>query len=226
MMMKKILGIAVLMMIFSVSTAAEIRFSPDVWNIGNWCIVATDIIVDTSGQEIAATDIIIESSMEFVDFVPSKRFPYFLPPKTQGTVTHLVGFSVDPQHRMKGTWSIGTIYMKQKNSTDDNGSIKLYFTKKWDTIDSNLSVAGGVDILDTVGSAYYTFNDKNICMHGSAIDWWIADLTLATVTKDIEHDQWMQKIFNRKTLVAFSGILILLTILFVYKKISKQWKDQ
>lgn len=210
----------------SVSTAAEIRFSPDVWTIGNGCIVATDIIVDTNGQEIAATDIIIESSMEFVDFVPSQRLPYFLPPKIHDTTIHLVGFSIDPEHRMKDSWSIGTLYMKQKNNTDDNGSIKVYFTTKWDTIDSNLSVAWGVDILDTVGSAYYTFDDKDVCAHGSAIDWWIADMTLNTVTERIKHDQWMQKLFSRKTLVTFSGILILLTILFIYRKTSKQWKDQ
>jgi hypothetical protein len=212
-------------MIFGVSTATEIKFSPDVWNIWKGCIVATDIIVNTDNKEIAATDIIIESSMEFVDFVPSNLFPYFLPPKVNESVLHLVGFTVDPQHRMKGTWSIGTLYMKQKNTTDSNGSLKLYFTKVWDTTDSNLSVAWGIDVLDTIGDAYYTFTDENICTHEAAgINWWIGDMTLTDMSKQISRDQRIKNISNRKNLVSFAWLLIVLTFLYLYYKRAKQWR--
>jgi len=226
--MKKILGIVTLIMIFGVCTATEIRFSPDVWNIGKGCLVAADIIIDTDDKEISATDIIIESSLEFVDFVPTNMFPYFLPPKVSDGLTHLVGFTVDPQYRVKGKASIGTIYMQQKWYNENNGAMKLYFKKKWDTTDSNLSVAGGIDILDTVWSAYYTFTASGACIHnaGEEIVWWIAKKSLRQMLAKLNHNQWIQDTFSRKTLVSFTGLLIIITLLFLYYRISKQWKKQ
>ncbi len=227
-MMKKILGIAALIMILWVSTAAEIRFSPDSGNIGKGCLVTADIIVNTDSRDIAATDIMIESSLDFVDFVPTKMFPYFLPPQVKDSMIHIVGFTIDPKHRVKGKWSIGTLYLKQKGYDDSDGTIKLYFKKKWDTTDSNLSVAGGIDILDTVGTAYYQFTDSGACAHyaGEAINWWIANASLNSVITKINRNQRMQKIFNRKTLIAFAWLLIVITFLFLYYKNTKQWKKR
>lgn len=224
--MKKILGIAILMMMISVSAATEIRFSPDVWSLGKWCMTATDIVIDTQNQEIAATDIVIESSLEFVDFVPSSMFPYFLPPKTNGNIVHLVGFTTDPAHRVLGKWSIGTLYMKQKDMSSADGSLKLYFTKKWDTTDSNLSIAWWVDVLDTIGSAYYTFDGTGICAHTAAdINGGIAETTLQDMAQQVSRT-WTNIFFNRKTLLAFGGILIVGIILFMYYKKNRQWKNK
>jgi hypothetical protein len=36
--------------------------------------------VDTQGQEVAAMDLVMETSMEYKDFVPTELFPYFFPP--------------------------------------------------------------------------------------------------------------------------------------------------
>ncbi len=223
--MKKILGIATLIMILWVSTAAEIRFSPDSWDIGKWCIVATEIIIDTQDKETAATDIVMESSLEFVDFVPSNLFPYFLPPKIEGNMIHLVGFSTEKSNRVSGSWSIWTLYLKQKDNADTDGSIKLYFTKKWSTTDSNLSMAWWIDILDTVGSALYHFADEWSCTHNAADDikGWIAHKNLRMLLAKIDRDQLIKKVINRKSLLAFTWLIILTTILFLYYKTSKQW---
>jgi len=226
--MKKFLGIVTLIMILWVSTATEIKFSPDHWDIKKWCIVATDIIIDTQDNEIAATDIVMETSLEFVDFIPSNMFPYFLPPKIQGNVIHLVGFSTDNTNRAIGSWSIWTLYLKQKDDQETDGSIKLYFIKKWSTTDSNLSIAWWVDVLDTVGSALYRFWDTWLCVHNSAdaIKEWIANKNLRMLLAKIDRDQWIKKVVNRKSLLAFTWLIILITILFFYFKASKQWSKK
>ena len=59
-------------------------------------------MINTDDKEISATDVIIESSLEFVDFVPAKLFPYFLPPKAQSGMIHIVGFSTDKTNRVTG----------------------------------------------------------------------------------------------------------------------------
>ena len=225
-MMKKILGIAAIIMMIWVSAAAEIWFSPDSWNIGKWCIVATDVVIDTNNQEIAATDVVIESSMEFVDFVPTWLFPYFLPPKiTSGNIVHLVWFATDATNRVNGSWSIGTLYMKQKDTTSIDGSLKLYFTQKWDTTDSNLSIAWWTDALDTIHNAYYTFVDTGICEHSVAdINGWIADISLQDITKQINRDHGIGNIFTRTTLFIVGGVILLSWFLFVYYKRRNRWK--
>lgn len=223
--MKKLLGIATAIMIIGTCTATEISFSPTDGNIGKGCLVATEIIIDAGDKEIAATDIIMETSLTFVDFVPSSLFPYFLPPKVEGNIIHLVGFNVDPDKRMTGKWSLWTLYMKQKNTSDANGSIKLYMNKAWDTTDSNLSVAWGVDVLDTVGIASYTFVDTGVCVHDAAedIDGGINNKSLRMLLAKLDRDQMIQRIFNRKTLIAFAWIIIILTILALYHRTSKTW---
>jgi len=224
-MMKKILGIALLMMMVSVSIASEISFSPDTWDLGKWCIIATDIIVDTKGQQIAATDIMIESSLEFVNFVPSPLFPFFFPPKVRENVLHLVWFSTDATNRMTGSGSIWTLYMKQKDTTSTDGSLKLYFTAKWDTTDTNLSIAWWVDTLETVKDAYYTFWGITACEHTAAdIKWWIATMTVQDIAKQVNGDYGTNNIFTRKTLLIVGGVLILSILLFVYYRKNKQWE--
>jgi len=224
--MKKSLGIVILMMMFSVSTAAEISFSPNIWSIGKWCLVTTDIVIDTQGKEIAATDIIIESSLEFVDFVPSKLFPYFLPPKVRGNIIHLVGFTTDKSNRVTGNWSIGTLYMQQKDTNTIDWSLKLYFTKAWDTTDSNLSIAWWVDVLDTVGDGYYTFDATNICEHTAAgIDGWIANISLNDMMRKMTPGQRFKNIDIQKILLIFGGFVVVGIVLFMYYKKHKLWKN-
>jgi len=224
--MKKFIGILCMISIFSICTATEIRFFPDTGEIGKWCLVAVDIVIDAEDKKIAATDVVIESSLAFVDFVPSKLFPYFLPPKIKGNTVHLVGFNTDPKNRMTWTGSLGKIYLQQKNSTDVDGKVSLYFTNVWSTTDTNLSIAWGIDVLNTVGKAYYRFVDGWLCAHTSpdSIPWGIAKTKLKTLLAKIDRDQIFKKIFNQNMLLVYTGILLLLMILFFYYQISKPWK--
>lgn len=222
--MKRILGTLLFIMIISVSTAKEIRFSPDVWSIGKWCISATDIIIDTQKQEISATDIIIESNMEFVDFVPTSLFPYFLPSKTDGNIIHIVGFTTDPAHRVNASGSIWTLYMQQKNDSDSDGSLRLYFTHPWDTTDSNLSIAWGIDVLDSVGSAFYTFDGATACTHSAAeIKWGISDMTIKDMADKITRDHKTYTILIWKLLGWLTGVLIMSIVAFIYYRKYTRW---
>jgi hypothetical protein len=184
-------------------------------------------MVNAGDKEISATDIIIESSLAFVDFVPSKMFPYFLPPKVSNNLLHLVGFTVDPKNRVTGSGSIWTLYMKQQNTSDTDSMMKLYFKKTWYTADTNLSIAGGVDVLDSVWSAYFTFTNTGACAHavGQSIDWGIANKSVKMLLAKLDRQQLLQKIFNRKVISLFVGVLIIITVLFVYYKGSKTWKN-
>jgi hypothetical protein len=66
--------------------------------------VAVDIVVDTSNQAIAATDIIIETSLDYVDFVPDTTFfPNFFPPKVDDFSIHIIGFVSNPNEVVSGS---------------------------------------------------------------------------------------------------------------------------
>ncbi len=208
--------------------ATEITFSPANWEIANNCLVAVDIVANTNDQEIAATDVVIESSLAFVDFVPLETmFPYFLPPKVSDTTVHLVGFTIDPAHRAQWSGIIGTLYMQQRTPSDTDGMIKLYFKKKWDTTDSNLSIAWGIDVLDTVWSAYFTFSASGACVHaaGNTIDGWIANKSVKTLLAKLDRAQLLQRMFSRKTISLFGGICSIILILLLYYTGTKKWKQ-
>jgi hypothetical protein len=88
--MKKLIIMGMFMMSVSFGFATEITFSPATGDLAKGCLITADVMIDTDNQEISATDLIIESSLDFVDFVPSDMFPYFLPPKTKSNITHII----------------------------------------------------------------------------------------------------------------------------------------
>ena len=88
--------------IVSITFAGELTLSPASGSMGDGCKVAVDVIADTNGKTVLATDIIMLSSMDFVDFVPANAFPYFLPPVTGSNSVHIIGFVVDPSHGVSG----------------------------------------------------------------------------------------------------------------------------
>ncbi|MEI8009542.1 MAG: hypothetical protein WCI00_09650 [bacterium] len=54
-------------------------------------MIATDVVINTDGKPVAATDVVIETSLAYVDFVPSKKlFPNFFPPKIKNDAIHIV----------------------------------------------------------------------------------------------------------------------------------------
>lgn len=104
--MKKIALIGILTLMIGISAATEIRFSPDGGDIQNTCLMAADVMIDTDGKAVAATDVVIQSSLEYLDFVPNKEsglFPYFFPPKVKDNVVHIVGFIADPKYTVNGS---------------------------------------------------------------------------------------------------------------------------
>lgn len=228
--MKKIILIGIFVMMIGISTATEIKFSPDNWDIQKWCLIATDIFIDTEDNKIAATDIVIESSLEYLDFVPSKNlFPYFFPPKTWDNIIHIIGFISDPKNTVTGSGSIGKIFFRKKSSTDTDGSIKLFFAGQWETYDSNLSILWGIDVLQNVWSGYYNFTDNWPCQYPAdyEIVWGFSHMSaedaLNETIKTIKRQQFMEKLLSWQTLIGFAWLLIIVTILFIYIKKRKQW---
>jgi len=158
--MKKflILSISIFVLLISFSNAAELLLAPSNWKYAPWCIIWIDIIMDPDWAQISATDIIIESSMDFIKFEENDLFPYFLPPKITENIVHIVWFTAWPQQRIKEKWKIWKIFFKTKNISEIDWSIKFYIQKKWDTTDSNLSIWWWVDVLEDVRNWFYTFN--------------------------------------------------------------------
>lgn len=183
------------------SSAQNISFSVEGdGSFGNWCSVPIDVYVDTEGQEISATDLMMETSLTYKDFVPTEMFPYFLPPVIRSNgLLHIVWFTVDPNERVVGSGKIGTIYFEQKSGFLD-WAVRLYFLGQGNTTDSNLSKVGGIDVLKKVGSAHVTFSSTlPSCEHGAAIiSWWFAGISYQQSL-----DSTLQKIYDRYGKISF-----------------------
>jgi len=167
---------------------------------GYWCIVPIDVYVNTEWQEISAMDLVMETSLLYKDFVPTDMFPYYLPPviKSNGLI-HIVWFTVDPSERIIGSWKIWTLYFDQKPDSFD-WAVRLYFLSKWDTTDSNLSMAWWVDLLKNVGDINIVFSkDLPKCTHDIVVlTWWFAWSTY----KDWL-DETIQKIYDKYGKLSF-----------------------
>ena len=235
--MKKIVAIGILVMMIGISTASEIRFSPENWDIKKWCLVATDIVFDTTNANVAATDVVIESSLEYVDFVPYKdpsknSFPNFLPPQTGNNIVHIIWFISNPKKTVTGTWTMGKIFFRQKSPADNDGSIKIYLKSKWNTTDTNLSILWGIDVLDTVGSGYYRFVDTWDCTYPAdyEITWWFAHMSaeesLHNTFTSIQRQENRNLLLSWKILIVLVGAGILITLLFIFIKKRKQWAEK
>lgn len=228
---KKIALIGIITMMIGISTATEIRFSPDSWDIKKWCLVATDIVVNTDNAAVAATDIVIETSLEYVDFVPTKNlFPYFFPPKIKGDTIHIVGFIANPKNIVTGSGVVGRLFLKQKSLTDSDAVIKLFFAGQGKTYDSNLSILWWIDVLQNVGSWYYHLLDTASCEYPSdynIVGWFAhmsAQLALNDIIKQISRQELLAKLFTWKTFVSFTWLLLIIVISFIYIKKQKRWK--
>lgn len=223
--MKKIFLLGILILMTSITNASEISFSADHWDIQKWCLVATDVFINTDEHPVAATDIVIESSLEYVDFVPTKTFfPHYFPPNTGANTVHIIGFISDPKNTVMGSGSIGKIFFRQRSSSDTDGTMKLYFAGQGKTYDSNLSMLWWIDVLDTVGSGYYNFIDQWSCEYPAnynIVGWFShmsAQEALKIINKELLQETNGSWLFNRKYIVGFLGWVILLTIVFIYMK--------
>jgi len=207
-----------------VTYAGNIEFSPSEWSFGKWCVFGVDVNINTDGVDIAAFDLYMETSLKFSDFVPSKMFPYYVPPITTWNLVHLIWFATDPNNRINGSWSIWKIYFKS-NPGDSDGAIKIYFAGKWETIDSNLSIPWWVDILTSVKDWYYTFTSDWECLSENDIIWWYHWVSyeswLALLTDKISADYKKNRmiIFWERIWITWVSIIILLLLLwYLHKK--------
>jgi hypothetical protein len=225
--------------IISFANASELLLKPSHWSFSPWCTIWVDIVADPEGKQISATDIVIESSMEFIKFEPTQLFPYFLPPKVlkNSNIVHIVWFTIQPSQRVKEKWTIWKIYFKPKNQSDKDGSIKFYFKKIWDTTDSNLSIAWWVDTLEDVRNWFYTF-DWTTCEYPE-IKTTISnnEQDIINLTKQIHKDhnaairqrkraETIQKIktfWNDNKYYAIAPLIIII-VLITYIKVRK-WKS-
>ncbi len=226
--MKKIALFTMFILMIGVTTATEINFFPDHGDIQKWCLIATDIFINAEWNPVAATDVVIETSLEYVDFVPSKElFPNFFPPKIKSGAIHIVWFISNPSKTITWSGSIGKLFLKQKNPTDTDGVVRLYFAWKGKTHDSNLSILWWIDVLQNVGSWYYQLLDQWSCEYPADynIVWWFSHMSpeeaLDNTMTQIQNQELINKIFNWTTLRSFLGLLIIMTVLFVY---IKKWK--
>jgi len=233
-MKKEIMTLSILSMIAisSFVNAWELSLQPADGKYSSWCTLWIDIVMDPQWKEISATDIIIESSMQFVKFEPTQLFPYFLPPKTTDNITHIVWFTaLWKSQRINQKWIIWKIFLKPKNKSDRDWSIKFYFKKKWDTTDTNLSIWWWVDILQNTQNWFYTFDGAN-CDYPEDLttqeQWNInfedeLNQTMKQIEKDHRSEQ-LQKFRNNNKYYIIS-IFITLIALLTYFKIFK-WKSK
>jgi hypothetical protein len=205
--------------------AGNISISPSEWNFWKWCIFGVDVNINTENAWLAAFDLVLESSMNFYDFVPTGMFPYYLPPKVDWNLVHIVGFSTNPNNRINSNWSAWKIYFKS-NPGDSDWSIRIYFVWTWDTRDSNLSMPGWVDTLTSVKDWYFTFTSDGECLDAHNIVWWIISyqswfwLDPAVVNK-INSDFKSSKMFvflERMWVIWISIIILLLILRYLHKK--------
>lgn len=222
--MKKVFIVVLMLFISSCLffvNAWSMQILPSEWTFWKWCVFWVDVNIDTEGKDIAAFDLILESSMSFYEFVPSNfLFPYYLPPKVKWNIVHIVWFTADSNNWINWSWSIWKIYFKS-NPWDMDWSIRIYFAWEWDTRDSNLSVPWWVDSLSSVKDSYFVFNDEWECLDEHSIVWWLSWVSLDEVMNKIDSDYNKKKniAFWEKLWVFIASLLILILILaYMYKK--------
>ena len=226
--------------------AQSISFQPE-WDWVFWygCTVPIDVYVNTMWQEIAAMDLVIDSSMDYVDFVPSDYIPYFLKPIVNDKwLIHIAWFTLDSSERLHWEWMVGTLYFKPK-IWDIDGIVKLYFLWEWNTNDTNLSIAWGVDVLKDIWQAVVSFSDalpscitENINNTSDSLDnvesdleivWWFSNLTydevLENTIKTIDEKYWndLSKKDYKCFLMIWFCIVILIIFILLLKRKNNKW---
>ncbi len=220
-----------LLFIFSfvwILSASELYISPDQWDFGKNCVMEFEIIAAAMWDSIMWTDIMLDTSMEFIDFVPWTAFNYSLPPKvSEGGIISLWAFS-NPDDLLKWEWIIWTIYLESNNINND-WYIRFYFKWEWNTADTNLSAKWWVDTLKEVNNGIYTFN-WTPCEHNiNNIEWWIAGIDYDDAINDLVGE--LEKKWRIQSIVSFLKsrnfllwLWILILIIVILIVIKNKWE--
>jgi hypothetical protein len=235
--MKKLITFVLFTLFFGASSlGASISISPESGHFGKNCVMEFDIIVESLSDNILTVDVYLESSMEYVDFVPSNIFKYYLPPIIEGNKIYLWAFS---ESWVKFVWKekFGTLYLKS-----DDVSLDWYvnFDFRWqgNTTDTNLNLIWWIDVLDEVKNWTYYF-DLDPCEQNivddvvSDIEWWFSSIDEEQYVQDMISEfnkRWVaQKVslFFSKYWRSFALFVLVLAFIYVFiknKKSLSKWK--
>lgn len=221
-MKKSILFIWLLWFFFSFSYGAVLSLSPSEWDIPENCIQSFMINLSLyDWEEAFATDLILDSNMEFVYFEKWDLFKYALPPKTWWNNTYLALLnSYDSPIYYGGI--VWTVYYNTTNVEDPY--INFVFDWEWETRDTNVSVEWR-DILNGVRSGKYTISENMNCENIPAFSWEVHDID--DFIKDYESDHRSERFLffltrNRRYILWVAWLLIIILLLVSYK-IQKKW---
>jgi len=225
-MKKLILFLFGAILFFWMSFSSNLSLSPSEWSVWKWCLIPVDIMLDTLWEDVSSVDIILNSSMAYVDFVSWKLFPYSFPPKVYDNWRiHIVSFALDKNNLINWTGKIWTVYYKASDMVSD-WFVRFYVKGEGETVDTNVSKIWWVDTLKTTLNAFYKF-DGTSCINSDVIEvtWWVSHMSydewLNDVLDDINSDFMLNKVIYISYYVVPLFIFILIIFLFIRKR---KWK--
>jgi len=225
--MKKLIFVFGLLLFNWFIFSANLFISPAWWAVWSDCIEEFNIVLDVSWWEkIIASDIIIDSNMEFVSFTNWDVFEYSAPVKHKKNLSKLLLFSSKWNEVIKW-WNIWKIYFKVPSNIS-SPYINFVFDGVGKTTDTNLSI-DWVDILSSVRNWKYKVDINKECSHALDDDslWNKENLNefIDRFESDNKIDAVKRFIFKYKIILFFWVTIILaLVILFIFK--SKRKKEQ
>lgn len=122
----------------SFSYWAELKILPNVWSLWKDCIEKFDIYLEMwLWEQALASDLMLESNMEFVNFENAWLFWYYIPPRQLWVVNHLTLVNLGWKN-ITWWWLLWHVYYKVVS--DEKPYIKFYFYGNWKTDDTNVSI--------------------------------------------------------------------------------------
>ncbi len=222
--MKKVLFFILFYLFLWFWFTSTLSVSPNDWSIWQNCVEEFDININSFWELIFGADIEINTSMEYVNFIPNKKlFEYYLPPRIDNGIIVLWAFSMTWKEFNSEMISFWKLYLKNISNNIDS-FIKFNFKEVWSTTDTNLS-AGSFDTLDSVFNWIYML-DWEVCPSNESVGWWIDavdyEKQIKELTADLKKD-WENKtiktlFMNNIYIVVWLSILVILFLSFLVKK--------
>lgn len=204
--------------LLGITMASELYLYPDRWDFGKNCVIEFDIVVDTMWSQVMWTDLMLDTSMEFVDFVPWDIFDYIIPPQiVENGIISLWAFS-DPDNLLEWKWTIWKLYLLS-NGIDNDAFVRFYFQWVGNTVDTNLSAKWGIDTLIKVHNGEYTF-DGDSCVHevdNIQVEWWISNIEYDEAIEElVDTLERRGNVENLKSFLKSRGIVLLWIIVWLF----------
>lgn len=225
--MKKLFLFVPILLLFWSSFSANLSIGPSEWTLWINCLEEFNITLDMFWNEkIIASDVILESNMEFVEFVNWDVFEYAAPAKQKWSLVKLLLFATKG-NEITEWWNVWKIYFNVV-SWVDNPYINFVFDGVGITTDTNLSIEW-TDILQSVRWGEYTLDLNKECLHDASLN--LSGENLAQFLDRFESDHKFEKfikfIVNNKFIIMWWFVFwlwIILLLLFLRKKENKNAK--